>query len=266
MIIVDSHCHLDDERYESPDHAVSAMLARAADAGVKYVQTICTTAADFDKIHPLAEQHENLFCSFGIHPHSVEEDFLTVEEIKAKASLNKVIAIGETGLDYYYDNAPRDIQKESFRRHLQAARELNLPVIIHTRDAEDDTMEILNEAIALGQTKLLFHCFSSEPRLAEYAVEKGIYMSASGIITFKKSESVREGFALAPLHLLLVETDAPYLAPMPHRGKINEPAWTRLVLEKLAEIKEVSAEELAEATTNNFFHLFDKAKQYVTLS
>lgn len=265
MIIVDSHCHLDDDRYESPEYAVDAMLKRAADMDVKYVQTISTTLADFEIIQPMAMAHENLFCSFGIHPHNVEDNQPSLEEIIEKAQREKVIAIGETGLDYFYDNAPRDLQKEMFKRHLEAARQLDLPVIIHTRDAEDDTMEILDEAIAKGQTKLLFHCFSSQPRLAEYAVEKGIYLSASGIITFKKSDSVREGFAKAPLDLLLVETDAPYLAPVPNRGKINEPAWTRYNLEKLAEIKDVSVEEMAQATTENFFQLFSKAKEYVNL-
>lgn len=265
MIIVDSHCHLDDERYEGPEYAVDAMLKRAADMGVKYVQTIGTTLADFEIIQPMAEAHDNLFCSFGIHPHNVEDNQPSLEEIKEKAMRNKVIAIGETGLDYYYDNAPRELQKEMFKRHLQAARELDLPVIIHTRNAEEDTMGILDEAIAKGQSKLLFHCFSSHPRLAEYAVDKGIYLSASGIITFKKSDEVREGFYKAPLDLLLVETDAPYLAPVPNRGKVNEPGWTRYNLEKLAEIKDVTTEEMAEATTRNFFTLFNKANDYITV-
>lgn len=257
MNIVDSHCHLDDERYEG--ESVADILERAKERGVTHAQTICTRIQDFNVIHPMALEHDNLFCSFGIHPHHVDEDVVTVEEIIEKASLPKVIGIGETGLDYFYDNAPRKKQWESFHRHLEAARQLDMPVIIHTRDAEKDTMKILDEHLEKGPLKLLFHCFSSSPELAEYAVEKGIYMSASGIITFKKADDVRKGFELAPLDKLLVETDAPYLAPIPHRGKRNEPAWTFYVLEYLAELKEVSTEELAKITTENFFNLFSKA-------
>lgn len=184
---------------------------------------------------------------------------LSVNDIVSHASRPRVIGIGETGLDYFYNHAPREKQIISFKNHLAAARQLNLPVIIHTRDAEEDTMHVLDEALAEGPLKLLFHCFSSSEVLARYAVEKGIYLSASGIITFNKAEEVRQGFALAPLHLLLVETDAPYLAPTPHRGKENHPAYTHLVAQKLAELKGLSTTEVAQATTHNFFTLFNKA-------
>lgn len=257
--IVDSHCHLDDERFGN--EPLENILARAAEAGVKYIQTISTTKADFEVIQPLAEKHKNLFCSFGIHPHYVDKDFLELEEILEKASRPKVIGIGETGLDYYYDNAPRELQKQSFRNHLEAARILNLPVIIHTRDAEEDTMKILDEALAKGPLKLLFHCFTANSTLADYAIEKGIYLSASGIITFKNAESIRESFKKAHLDKILVETDAPYLAPIPHRGERNEPAFTRHVLEKLSEIKGLTPKEVADATTHNFFELFSKAER-----
>jgi len=259
LCIVDSHCHLDDERYA--DDTVEAIMERAAEQGVQYMQTICTTKKDFEIIHPMALKHEKLFCSYGIHPHHADTDVVTKEEIVAQARKDKVIAIGETGLDYFYENAPKELQKKSFRAHLEAARELDLPVIIHTRDAEEDTMLILDEALAKGPLKLLFHCFSSSVVLAEYAVKKGIYMSASGIITFKKADAVREGFEITPLEFLLVETDAPYLAPVPHRGKRNEPAYTRVVLEALAEIKGVSDAALAQTTTDNFFKLFNKASR-----
>ena len=259
MIIVDSHCHLDDERFA--DRTTAEILAEAEEQGVQYAQTISTTRADFAIIHPLALEHENLFCSFGIHPHHAAEDVVTKEEVIENASKPKVIGIGETGLDYYYENSPKQEQINSFKIHLEAARELDMPVIIHSRDADEDMMQILDKALAKGPLKLLFHCFSASKQLAEYAVEKGIYMSASGIITFDNAGEVREGFALAPKELLLVETDAPYLAPPPHRGKTNQPAYTRIVAEKLAEIKGCSLEEIAEVTTNNFFTLFNKASK-----
>lgn len=256
MIIVDSHCHLDDERLSS--QGIGVLLERAKEKGIEYAQTICTTKADFEKIHPMACEHKNLFCSYGIHPHSAEDDIVTLEELLENGSKEKVIGIGETGLDYYYDNAPRERQRESFKLHLEAARKLDLPVIIHTRDADEDTIEILDEAIKAGSSKLLLHCFSS-PGLTEFAVEKGLYVSASGIITFKNAEAVRESFKQIPMDKILVETDAPYLAPIPHRGKTNEPSYTFYVAEKMAEIKGISMEEVCNQTTENFFNLFSRA-------
>jgi len=258
-VLVDSHCHLDDERFS--DERTSDILARALNLGVKYVQTIGTTRADFDIIQPMAEEHKNLFCSFGIHPHNAEKDQVSKEEVIEKVSRPKVIAIGETGLDYFYDNSPRDIQIKNFEAHLEAARETNLPVIIHTRDAEEDTISILDNFLADGPAKLLFHCFSSKKHLAEYAVEKGIYLSASGIVTFNKAEEVRAGFEICPLDKLLVETDAPYLAPVPFRGKTNEPAFTRYVLQYMASMYNIAPSELAKITTDNFFTLFSKAER-----
>lgn len=257
LVIVDSHCHLDDERFK--DEPVEDILKRASNVGVKYIQTISTTKADFEIIQPMAEKFDNLFCSYGIHPHNVEDNIVTLDEILKQAKRKKVIAIGETGLDYFYDSAPRDIQRKSFILHLEAARILDLPVIIHTREAEEDTIEILNEALSKGPLRLLFHCFTSNTKLADYAIEKGIYLSASGIITFKKTEALQKSFKKAPLDKILVETDAPYLAPIPHRGKRNEPAFTRNVLEKLSEIKGLSPFEVANSTTDNFFNLFSKA-------
>lgn len=256
MIIVDSHCHLDDPRL-LPD--VDGVIARAHAAGVRYMQSICTTRADFPLIHPLALKHRGLFCSYGIHPHHAEEYRATEDELLEKGRLPKVIGIGETGLDYFYDSAPRDLQQQSFKTHIRAARALDLPVIIHTRHAEDDTMAIMDELRAEGPFRALFHCFSAHPRLADYAVKHGIYVSASGIITFEKAHEVREGFGRVPLEWLMVETDAPYLAPMPHRGKLCEPAHTRLTAQYLADLKGVPLATLAEATTQNFFTLFSRA-------
>lgn len=259
LTIVDSHCHLNDERFQN--EPIEDILNRAKDVGVKFIQTICTTNSDFEVIQPLAVKYENLYCSYGIHPHHVADDIVTLEEVLDKGNRHKVIAIGETGLDYYYENSPKERQQESFKIHLEAARQLDVPVIIHTRDAEEDTMNILDEALEKGPIKLLFHCFSSNSRLADYAIEKGIYLSASGIITFNKTEELQESFRKAPLDKMLVETDAPYLAPVPHRGKRNEPAYTRDVLEKLSEIKGLTPEQVANATTDNFFNLFTKAKR-----
>ena len=255
--IVDSHCHLNDERLFGE---VGDVIQRAHDAGVTVLQTICTRRSDFPVIHKLTQSYPNLYCSFGIHPHHVDEDVVDEAEIIAHGQLDKVIGIGETGLDYYYDNAPRAQQQESFRRHIRAARALDLPVIIHTRDAEEDTIAILNELREEGPFRTLFHCFSSSPKLAEYATEQGIYVSASGILTFKKSDELRAAFARIPTERLLVETDAPYLAPVPQRGKVCEPAYTVHTAACLAELKGLSYAELATATTANFFRLFSKAQ------
>lgn len=257
MVIVDSHCHLDDERL-LPD--VAGVLARAREAGVKYMQSICTTRKDFPIIHKLAQENKGLWCSYGIHPHHADDDVASYDELIEKGSLPRVIGIGETGLDYFYDHSAREMQRESFRTHIRAARALDLPVIIHTRDADEDTMAIMDEMRAEGPYRALFHCFSSTPALADYAVRHGIYVSASGIITFgKKAEEVREGFRRVPLELLMVETDAPYLAPTPHRGKTCEPAFTVFTAQCLADLKQVPLTTLAEATTNNFFKLFSRA-------
>lgn len=258
MVIVDSHCHLDDDRL-LPE--VADVIARAHAAGVQYMQSICTTRKDFPIIHKLALENKGLFCSYGIHPHHADDDVASYDELIEKGSLPRVIGIGETGLDYFYDNAPREMQQESFRTHIRAARALDLPVIIHTRNADDDTMRIMDELRAEGPYRALFHCFSSSPALAEYAVKHGIYVSASGIITFGKAEEVREGFRRVPLELLMVETDAPYLAPTPHRGKTCEPAFTVHTAQYLADLKQVPLATLAEATTNNFFKLFSRASR-----
>lgn len=256
MVIVDSHCHLDDERL-LPD--VDGVIARAREAGVKYMQSICTTRKDFPIIHKLAQENKGLWCSYGIHPHHADDDVATYDELMEKGSLPRVIGIGETGLDYFYDNAAREMQQESFRTHIRAARALDLPVIIHTRNADEDTMAIMDEMREEGPYRALFHCFSSTPALAEYAVKHGIYVSASGIITFDKAESVREGFRRVPLELLMVETDAPYLAPVPLRGKTCEPAYTVHTAQYLADLKHVPLTELAKKTTDNFFKLFSRA-------
>lgn len=259
-MIVDSHCHLNDSKFKDAD--ISALIQNAKDAGVELMQTICCKKADFPEIHSIAMNYPEIYCSFGIHPHHAGEEPLTYAEIIEAGKQAKVIGIGETGLDYYYNNAPKDVQIESFKMHIRAAKELDLPVIIHTRDAEEDTMHILDEMFAeLGDFKALLHCFSSSYELAEYAIRKGIYLSASGIISFKNTDHIAQGFKDCPLDKILIETDAPYLAPVPHRGKRNEPAFTKNVADKLAEIRGITTDEVAKATTDNFFKLFSKVEK-----
>ncbi len=231
------------------------------------MQTISTKRADFPEVIAIAEAYEQIYASIGIHPHEAENhDDIGVEELLEQAAHPKVIGIGETGLDYYYEHSPREIQQKSFRIHIDAARKSGLPLIVHSRDADEDTVNILQEEMGKGAFNGLIHCFSSGKYLAYKSIEIGMYISISGIITFKKSDSLREIIASLPPDRLLVETDAPYLAPAPFRGKPNEPAYTRYTAEKLAEVLSISYEEVAEATTQNFFRLFSKAQQPADIS
>lgn len=255
-MLVDSHCHLN-----YPDLADTAgVIARAKAAGVRVLQTISTQRSDFATVKALAEEHPEIYCSIGIHPHEAEpHEDITEAELLAEATHPRVIGIGETGLDYYYEHSPRQAQQELFRRHIRVARQLDLPVIVHSRDADEDTIAILQQEHEAGPFRFLIHCFSSTKYLSDKSVELGGYISCSGIITFKKSQALRDAVASVPLERLLVETDAPYLAPEPHRGKPCEPAYTALTAAKLAEVKGVSAEEIARITSDNFFRLFSKA-------
>ncbi|HEY0836477.1 MAG TPA: TatD family hydrolase [Azospirillum sp.] len=262
-MLVDSHCHLD-----FPDFAeeLDAVVARARAAGVGRMVTICTYLSRFDRVRAVAERYDDVLCSLGVHPHQAAEEMadptgggVTVERLVEMAKHPKVIGIGETGLDYYYDKSPRDVQQECFRRHIQAARETGLPLIVHTRDADDDTLALLREGAARGPLTGLLHCFSSGRELAEKAVELGLYISLSGIVTFKKSDELRAIVRDVPLDRILVETDAPYLAPVPYRGKRNEPAYVAHTAATVAEVKGVGAQEMARISTENFFRLFTRA-------
>ena len=258
-MLVDSHCHLDfDDLYgQLPD-----VVARAGDAGIGTMLTIATHMEGYPKVLSIAEQNENIFCTVGIHPHSAELDAdVTTEQLVELAQHPKVVGIGETGLDYFYDNSPRDIQRTLFRRHIAAARETGLPLIVHTRDADDDTVEILQDEYGKGAFPGLIHCFSASTALADACVAMKMSISVSGIATFKTAEPVREALRAVPLESLLVETDSPFLAPIPHRGKTNEPSFVVHTAEKLAKIKGVSATEIEETTTENFFRLFSKAQR-----
>lgn len=242
-----------------------AIIARAGAADVQTLLTVCCEIAkEAEDLRLLAEGHKNLWCSVGTHPHeaAVEaEKAYSVKDIVALCSHPKVIGIGESGLDYYYMHSPQDEQIASFRKHIQACLESKLPLIVHSRDAEADTMRILKEEAAGTDLKGVMHCFSSGPQLAEEAVEFGFYISFSGILTFKKSEELREIAKRVPKSQLLIETDSPFLAPQPYRGKVNEPAYVIHVNEVLADLHQVSASEMAQITTNNFFTLFQKAQR-----
>jgi TatD DNase family protein len=256
-MLVDSHCHL-----EFPDFAAEqqAVIDRARAAGIGHFLTISTRVHRFDEIAAIAEAHDDISCTLGTHPHSAEEEAdITTARLVELGKHAKVVGIGETGLDYYYDNSPRELQQEAFRRHVRAALELKMPVVVHTRDAEEDTMRILREeGQGAGLTGVL-HCFSSSPQLAEQAIEFGFHISFSGIVTFKKSEELRDTARKVPLDRMLVETDAPFLAPIPKRGQRNEPAFVVHTAAVLADLHGLTHAALAERTTANFFNLFDRA-------
>ena len=258
-MLVDTHCHLD-----FPDFAedLDATVARARAAGVGCMVTICTHLAKFAQVAAVAERFPDVLCTVGVHPHNAGDELHFADEaaLAEAAKHPRVVGIGETGLDYFYDHSPRDAQQESFRRHIRVSAETGLPIIIHTRDADADIMRIVREEVggAGGATGLL-HCFSSTRQLAEEALEFGFYLSLSGIVTFKKADELRAIVKDAPIDRLLVETDAPYLAPIPHRGKRNEPAFVADTAKVVAAAKGVSPAELATATTDNFFRLFPRA-------
>ena len=258
MMLVDSHCHLD-----FPDFAgeLDAVIARAAAAGVGVMVTICTKLSAFDRVLAIAEAHDNVYCSVGVHPHEAAgEGVGEPDRLIALARHPKVVGIGETGLDYHYEHSPREAQQESFRAHIGAARETGLPLIVHTRNADDDTARILREETTAGLLTGLIHCFSTSRELAEIAMKLGFYISLSGIVTFEKAGDLREIVQNLPSDRLLVETDAPYLAPAPMRGKRNEPAFVVHTAEAVAALKGMAPEAFARATTNNFFRLFQKAQ------
>jgi TatD DNase family protein len=257
--IVDSHCHLD---FDSLSNDINGVLGRAADAGVHLMVTISTRVRKFRRILKIAEAHPFVYCSVGTHPHNAaDETDVTADELVELARHPKVVAIGEAGLDYHYDHSPRDAQAASFRVHIDAARRTGLPLVIHSRSAEADTAKILSEEMAKGAFKPLLHCFSSNSELARAGIELGAYFSFSGILTFKNAAEIHQAARTVPEDHLLVETDAPYLAPVPFRGKPNEPAYAVHTMRRLAELREVSEQRMARVTSENFFRLFDKVAQ-----
>jgi TatD DNase family protein len=254
-MLIDSHCHLD---YYTPVE-LPDVIARAHAAGVGKMVTIGTRLSRAEEQIGLASA-PNVWCTIGTHPHhAAEEEMPQEQDIAALASSDNVVGVGESGLDYFYDRSPRDIQQESFRRHIRAARLAGMPICIHTRDADEDTLAILQEERRGGDFAFLLHCFSSGRALAEGAVAMGGYLSFSGILTFPKSSELRAIAADMPGDRLLVETDSPFLAPVPFRGKRNEPAHVVHTARTLADIRGLAPEALAELTTGNFTRLFTKA-------
>jgi TatD DNase family protein len=258
VILVDSHCHLD-YLPEGPERA--AVIARARQAGVGAMLTISTKITEFPAVRAIAEAEPDVWCSVGIHPHeAAAEPETSAEALASLAQHPRVIGIGETGLDYYYEHSPRDRQASVFRTHAEAARVSGLPLIVHTRDADAETANILADEVGRGSLAGVIHCFSTGRQLAEKAIELGFMISLSGIITFKTAAALREIVCDLPLDRILVETDSPYLAPVPKRGKPNEPAFVVHTAAEVARLKGISPEALAEASTANFYRLFAKAR------
>jgi TatD DNase family protein len=255
-MLVDSHCHLD-----FPDFAseLDDVVARARAADVGRMVTISTRVKKHAQVLAIAERFADVFCSVGTHPHNAEEEpEVDAKTLIALARHPKIVAIGEAGLDYHYDKSPRDLQEQSFRQHVAAARETGLPLVIHSRECDEDMARILEEEMGKGAFPAVLHCYTGGRELAFKAIQLGLYISFTGILTFKNSGALRELAAELPAERLLVETDAPYLAPMPYRGKRNEPAYVVETAKVLAQACSVPAEVIAEQTTANFFRLFAK--------
>ncbi len=256
-MLIDSHCHLD---FPDFDEDRGEIIARAVEAGVGRMVTIGTRLSAFPDVLAIARGAAGIDCTLGVHPHHVaSEGIVPAAMLIAAADEPEIVGIGETGLDYHYDNSPRDLQRKSFLNHIAAARATGLPLVVHSRDADDDMVDILRTEMGRGRFSGVLHCFSSGRRLAEAAVALGLYLSFSGILTFKKSDALRAIARDLPGNRILVETDAPFLAPVPERGKRNEPAFVRHTAWRLAELRGVAAEEIHRETTANFFRLFEKS-------
>ena len=255
-MLVDSHCHLDFPDFGEERDAV---VARACQAGVERMVTISTRVRHFGEVLELAERHDDVVCSVGTHPHHADEELdVTPDQLARLSEHPKVVAIGEAGLDYHYDNAPRVAQEQGLRTHIEAARITGLPLVIHARDADRDMARILEEEVGKGAFAAVLHCFTGGRELALKGVALGFYVSFSGILTFRRSEALRQIAAELPADRILVETDAPYLAPEPHRGKRNEPAFVVRTAEMLARARGMTIEAVARQTTDNFYRLFAK--------
>ena len=251
--MIDSHCHLDHEPLLSD---LSNILKRSKDVGIKKLLTISTSFESFSRIKDIVNKDEIIFGTVGIHPHESDTNIITKDEIVKNIKENpKIIGIGETGLDYYYNNSDKEKQIISFKTHIESAIESDVPIIIHSRDAEDDTFNILNEYKG-HNLRILMHCFTGSKKFAEKLLTLNSYFSASGIITFKNSVDLQEIFRFLPIDKILIETDSPYLAPVPNRGKKNEPSFIDFTAQKLSEIKVISKLELISKTTDNFNRLF----------
>lgn len=258
-MFVDSHCHLN---YKGLVENQADILARARDSGVSAMLNISTREREWDDVIGLAEQEKDVWASIGIHPHEADQHVgMDCAKLVAKSAHQRVIAIGETGLDYYYDKSDRAQQCSGFREHIKACRETGLPIIIHTRDAEADTATILTEEMREGAFTGVIHCFTASAEFARIALDLGLYISLSGIVTFKNAQDLQDVAKWLPADRLLVETDAPFLAPIPHRGKTGEPAFVADTARFVAQLRDVPPETLAQQTSDNFYDLFTKASR-----
>lgn len=256
-MLVDSHCHLE---YEGLVDAQDAVLARARDAGVDAFLNISTKQSEWTQVVATAQARPDVFASVGIHPHNADDHLdLTRDALLAATRDPKVIGIGETGLDYFYDHSDRDAQQRLFRLHIAVARSEQLPVIIHTRDAEEDTLAILRDEMEQGPFPALIHCFTASADFGRQVLDLGLSVSLSGIVTFKNAKDLQDFAKTVPVDRLLVETDSPFLAPVPHRGKTCEPGFVRNTAQFVAQLRGETIEHLAAYTTRNFFNLFKKA-------
>jgi TatD DNase family protein len=261
-MLVDSHCHLD---FPDFSNELDDVVARARAAGIARMVTISTRVRRFTDVLAIAERFADVYCSVGTHPHHAHEELeITAADLVAHTRHPKVVALGEAGLDYHYDNSPRDVQERGFRTHIAAARETGLPLVIHSREADADTARILEEETGQGAFPAVLHCFTGGPDLARRAIALGLSISFTGILTFKNSTALRAIAAELPADRILVETDAPYLAPAPFRGKRNEPAYVVETAKVLAETRGVSFDEIAQRTSENFFRLFSKVSRPAT--
>ena len=259
-MIIDSHCHLD---FPELQENLAEIILEAKKLDILYLQTICTKISQFSKIKEIAESYDNIFCSIGNHPNNISaEGVISAAEITAYTKYEKLIAIGETGLDYYYDYSPKQMQKESFIEHIKTSQETSLPVIIHTRDAEQDSYDIIKDTQYEKPYPALIHCFTASKNFAKQMLDLGLYISFSGIVTFKNAAELQAIAKMIPLDRILIETDAPYLAPVPKRGKVNQPAYVKYTAQYLAELLNIDFTEFCAITSNNFFNLFQKAQKY----
>jgi len=256
MRIIDSHCHLD---FEDFNEDFKQVLDRARNNSIIGMQTICTKISEFENILSIANSEKNIWCSIGTHPHNTEHDIISSEQILNMSKNTKVIGIGETGLDYYYENSSKESQKHSYIQHIRISKKSGLPLIIHAREADQDIINILKSENKDNDIKGVIHCFTGSKDMAKKALELDLYISFSGIITFKNADNIRECCKIVPKDKILIETDAPFLAPTPNRGKRNEPSYILETLKTVAELKKIDIKEMAEITTNNFFNLFTKA-------
>ncbi|MEQ1509018.1 MAG: TatD family hydrolase [Sphingopyxis sp.] len=256
-MFIDSHCHLN---YPGIVEQQAAVIARARGAGVAGMLNISTKMSEWDTVIGLAQQHDDIWASVGIHPHDADHHAeVGTQSLLNAATADKVVAIGETGLDYYYDKSDRARQRASFLAHIAAARDSGLPIIVHTRDADDDSATILTEEMGKGAFMGVIHCFTASQDFAERALALGLYISLSGIVTFKNARALQAVARMIPADRLLIETDSPFLAPVPHRGKACEPAFVADTADFLAQLRGISLEELAQTTTANFYRLFRRA-------